>query len=175
MSSTCWSANRRQDQWLPQVRGQPGKTSRKCGTCCRHPQCHLYFAPEVSLDIKIIILFRSEFTFFNVQRQTKTAKLPSKLKRLATARRRALPEKRLVPGKILHGPVTRVFDNPKIALKIDEKNVTRCKVLLLSSVCSSVSPFVSPKDITTLSGFCKSQSKKYPNMAVRMAVVGTAS
>ena len=106
---------------------------------------------------------------------TTMMRLPSRLKRLAKTRRRTLPEKRLVPGKILHGPVTRVLDNPKIALKIDEKNVTRCKVLLLSSVSSSVSPFVSPKDITTLSGFCKSQSKKYPNMAVRMAVVGTAS
>ena len=47
-------------------------------------------------------------------------KLPSRLQRLATTRRRTLPEKRLVPGKILHGPVIRAFDNPKVAHKIDE-------------------------------------------------------
>ena len=52
---------------------------------------------------------------------TRVSPLPSRLKRLATTRRRTLPEKRLVPGKILHGPVTRAFDNPKVAHKIDEK------------------------------------------------------
>ena len=52
--------------------------------------------------------------------KTVTKKFLSRLKRLATTRRRTLPEKRLVPGKILHGPVTRAFDNPKVALKIDE-------------------------------------------------------
>ena len=48
-------------------------------------------------------------------------RLPSRLKRLAMTRRRSLPEKRLMPRKILHGPVTRAFDNPKVAHKIDEK------------------------------------------------------
>ena len=56
-------------------------------------------------------------------------KFPSRLKRLATTRRRTLPEKRLVPGKILHGPVIRAFDNPKVADKIDDKKVTKNKVL----------------------------------------------
>ena len=56
-------------------------------------------------------------------------KLPSRLKRLATTRRRTLPEKRLVPGKILHGPVIRAFDNPKVADEIDDKKVTKNKVL----------------------------------------------
>ena len=48
-------------------------------------------------------------------------KLPSRLKRLAKTRRRTPPEKSLVPRKILHGLVIRAFDNPKVALKIDEK------------------------------------------------------
>ena len=52
--------------------------------------------------------------------KTVAKKFPTRLKRMAKTRRRTLPDKRLVPGKILHGPVTRAFDNPKVAHKIDE-------------------------------------------------------
>ena len=43
--------------------------------------------------------------------------------RFAKKRRRNLPVKRLVPGKILQGPVTRVFDRPKVAVKTDDAQV----------------------------------------------------
>ena len=64
-----------------------------------------------------------------VTKKSKRTKRPSRLRRLATTRRRSLPEKRLMPRKILHGPVTRAFDNPKVAHKIDDKKVTKNKVL----------------------------------------------
>ena len=38
-----------------------------------------------------------------------------------------LPEKRLVPGKILQGPVFRAFDKPNVAVKVDDAKVTAKK------------------------------------------------
>ena len=80
-----------------------------------------------------------------------TMTLPSRFKRLAKTRRRIMPEKRLVPWKILHGPVIKAFDNPKVALKNDEENVTKNKVL---------SSPITARLIGTLSGFWKSQSRE---------------
>ena len=52
---------------------------------------------------------------------------PSRVMRLTKMRRKNLPEKRLVPGKILQGPVFKAFDKPKVAVKMDDAKVTRKK------------------------------------------------
>ena len=52
---------------------------------------------------------------------------PSRLMRLTQARRKNLRVKRLVPGKILHGPVFRAFDKPKVVVKTKHAKVARKK------------------------------------------------
>ena len=52
---------------------------------------------------------------------------PSRLMRLTQARRKNLRVKRLVPGKILQGPVFRTFDKPKADVKKDDAKVTKKK------------------------------------------------
>ena len=52
---------------------------------------------------------------------------PSRLMRLTQARRKNLRVKRLVPGKILHGPVFRAFDKPKVVVKTEDAKVARKK------------------------------------------------
>ena len=52
---------------------------------------------------------------------------PSRLKKLTQMMKKNLPEKRLVPGKILQGPVFRTFDKPKADVKKDDAKVTEKK------------------------------------------------
>ena len=75
-------------------------------------------------------------------------------------RRKNLREKRLVPGKILQGPVFKAFDKPKAVVKTDDAKVTRKKVVLEPMSASR-------------SRFVMRYAEK--NIATRMVVVGMAS
>ena len=72
---------------------------------------------------------RTEMMMFweaRVQKYTQYT-FPSRFKKLRQMTRKNLPEKRLVPGKILHGPVFRAFDKPKADVKKDDAKVTKKK------------------------------------------------